>query len=92
MDPWEQVSSVLAEAKRRGAPWDLAWLWAMRAFCPPRTCTPQLRAALEQERELLHEVRPWWQASYEGREVTVEEFEHSADQAEKRLDSLLVAA
>jgi hypothetical protein len=92
MDPWEQVSAVLAEAKRKGWPWDLAWLNAMRTFCPPRTASVQYQAAMQQERDLLHELRPWWQASYEGRDVTIEEFERASDLAEKRLDSLLVAA
>lgn len=92
MDPWQQVSTVLAEAKQRGWAWDLAWLNAMRAFSPPRTCSRELAAALEQERALLHEIRPFWQAAYEGREVTAAEFEAASEQAEKRLDSLLLAA
>lgn len=87
-----QVAIVLAQAKREGVGWDLAWLWAMRAFCPPRTCSRQLREALEEERELLHEVRPFWQAAYEGREVTGQEFEEALAHTERRLDSVLCSA
>jgi hypothetical protein len=94
MDPWEQVSAVLAEAKREGLPWDEAWFKAMRSLSPERTATvsQQLRDALAEERDLMREVKPWWRAAYEGREVTVDEFERASEKTEKRIDSLLAAA
>ena len=39
----------------------------------------------------MHEVKPWWQAAFEGRDVSVDEFESVAAQSEKRLDSLMAA-
>lgn len=73
-------------------PWEQAWLNAMRSFCPPRTANPAVHAYFEAERALMHEVKPWWQAAFENRDVTVQEFEVAAAKSEKRLDGLMTAA
>ena len=94
MDPWQQVSTVLAEAKRKGLPWDDAWFKAMRSLSPEKTSTvsPTVRKVLAVERDLMREVRPWFRAAYEDREVMVDEFEKASALTEKRLDSVLCAA
>ncbi len=59
----------------------------------PRTgYGPLIREELSEDRALLRECKPWLQAAYEGREVTVDEFEQSSAAAEKRLDALMAAA
>jgi len=94
MEPWQQVSVVLAESKRQGLPWDDAWFNALRSLSPERTKTVSIvaRDALAAERDLMREVKPWFRAAYEGREVTVEEFETASALTEKRLDLVLCAA
>jgi hypothetical protein len=88
-DPSHKVRMVLIEAKKAGMPWEQAWLNAMRSFSPPRTCGPGLRATMEVERSLIREVKPWFQAAYEDRDVSIDEFERASARAEKRLDSLM---
>lgn len=97
MNFWEQVGAVLAECKREGLPFDGedgAWFKAMRSIFPERkTATPKVvRLELAKERDLLRECKPFFRASYENREVTVEEFEAASVRTEKRLDALLAAA
>lgn len=89
MTPWEQVGTVLREAKAQGLTWHRAWLNAMRAYSPPRTCGEDLRRAMADERELLHEVKPFLQAAYEDREVEASEYETAQAASEKRLDALM---
>jgi hypothetical protein len=91
-DPSHKVCLVLMEAKKAGMPWEQAWLNAMRSFSPPRTCGPSLRATMEIERSLIREVKPWFQAAYEDRDVSVSEFERASARSEKRLDSLMALA
>ena len=100
MHPWEQVRAVLAEAKAEGKTWDQAWSQMMRAlFTPPRGgdrldsgYDPHLRAAMDEDRSLLREVKPWLKAAYEDAEVELSEFERASLEAEKRLDGLMAAA
>jgi hypothetical protein len=94
LNPWEQVTLVLTESKREGLPWDDAWFKAMRTLSPEKTTGygPLVRKGLEEERDLLRECRPWLQAAYEDREVTVAEFERASVEAEKRLDSIMQPA
>lgn len=90
-EPSQKAARVLVEAKRSGMPWNQAWLNAMRAFCPPRTADPAVHAYFEAERALMHEVKPWWQAAFEDRDVSAAEFETVSAQSEKRLDQLMSA-
>ena len=88
-DPSRKARLVLIEAKKAGMPWEQAWLNAMRSFSPPRTARKELLENMKAERALLHEVKPFFQAAYENRDVLVGEFERAQARAEKRLDSLM---
>lgn len=94
MNPWEQVGLVLAESKREGLPWEEAWFKALRTLSPEKTTGygPTVHDALALERDLMREVRPWFQAAYEDREVTADEFDVAVARTEKRLDQLLAVA
>jgi hypothetical protein len=94
VNPWEQVGAVLAEAKKEGMPWGEAWDRLMELFSwRPRTgYGPLIRDELATDRDLLRECKPWLQAAYEDREVTVPEWEQASASAEKRLDDLMAPA
>ena len=81
----------MAEAKRDRTPWEEAWFKAIRTLSPERTTGygPFIRKALEEDRDLLRECKPFLRAAYEDREVTVAEFEAARNRAEKRLDAAL---
>jgi hypothetical protein len=91
VDSSETVRTVLVGAKQRGADFEDAWFWAMRAISPPRTCGPELRAERDLDRKLMHEVKPIWQAAYEGREVTELERQAIAQSGERRVARVLGA-
>lgn len=90
---WEEVTKALTDAKREGLSWERAWPKAMRSLSPEKMIgLPQeLRDDLAAERDLMREVKPWFRAAYEDREVTVEEFERASEATERRLDAVLVA-
>lgn len=89
MDAWAQVRTVLASERLVGTPFEEAWFHAMRAISPPRTCGPKLRAECDENRALLHEAKPHFQAAYEGRSVMAVEIERVSAVVERRLDELL---
>ena len=96
MNFWEQVGAILRECKAEGLPFDGehgAWFKALRSLFPERrTAIPKVvRLELEKERDLLRECKPFFQAAYEDRDVTAEEFEAASVKTEKRLDALLAA-
>jgi hypothetical protein len=94
--PWEQIGIVLAEAKRQRLPWNAAWREAMRTLSPERTDGAAhmeiVRAVLGRDRDLMREIAPFWRANYEGREVTLAEFDKMTKLCEQRLDALLEPA
>ena len=87
----ESLFAVLAEAKRDSIGWEDAWFLGMEALRPPRSSPKAMRNALAEERALLQETKPWWQAAYEGREVLADEFEQVQARSERRLDQLASA-
>ncbi len=94
MNPWEKAGEFLATAKEEGLPWEFAWERLMELFTwRPRTgYGPLIRDELATDRALLRECKPWWQAAYQDREVTVDEWEQASASAEKRLDALMTSA
>ena len=92
MEPHRQIGIILVEAKRAAWPWEVAWINLLRSFEPHDGCPRVIEEALAEERELLKENKPFLQALYEGRAVTVAEFERSSAVTEKRLDGLLAPA
>jgi hypothetical protein len=84
-----RVRIVLAENQKRGVPFAEAWYTALRAICPPRTCQPELRAEIDAMRDLIHEVKPHFQAAYESRTPTLLELKRAEDRCSRRLDRLL---
>lgn len=94
--PWEQIGLVLAEAKRQQLPWNAAWQRAMRALSPERMEGSDymefVASDLAEERDLAREIAPFWRAAYEGREVTIAEFDKMTKLCEQRLDQLLAPA
>lgn len=88
----ELVLTILVNARRRGIGWDEAWFTALRNISPPRTCTPELRARIDEAREAIHEAKPYLHAAYEDNGVLVAELERAAAAAERRLSRLLPAA
>ena len=91
---WRLVGLTLCECKREGLPWEQAWFQAMRRLSPEKTTGhgPEIREALAQERDLQRELRSYYQAAYEDRDETAEEFEARMQRTEKRLDQVLVPA
>lgn len=87
----ESLFAVLAEAKRDGLEWEQAWYLGMEALRPPVSSPKAMRNALAEERALLQETKPWWQAAYEGREVLADEFEQVSARTERRLDQIASA-
>jgi len=86
-----RVRIVLAENHKRGVPFAEAWYTALRAICPPRTCQPELREEIDAMRDLIHEVKPHFQAAYESRAPTLLELRRADDRCSRRLDSLFTA-
>lgn len=89
VDAWVQVRTVLTSEKLEGTGFEEAWFHAMRAISPPRTCGPELRAEVDENRVLLHELKPQFQAAYEGRSVLAVELERTSAATERRLDEIL---
>jgi hypothetical protein len=89
VDTWIQVRTVLASEKLEGTAFEEAWFHAMRAISPPRTCGTALRVSIDEDRALLHEAKPHFQAAYEGRPMLAAELERASAAAERRMDELL---
>lgn len=94
VNPLSEAGNILTAAKEKGVPFDTAWLRVMRAFSPPQDRQFRIAAVtatFEADRNLLRELRPYWQAAYESREVTAAEFERTSELTERRLDELMAA-
>lgn len=87
-----QVSFVLVEARRRDVAFEDAWFNALRSISPPRTCPPRLRERIDENRGLIHEVKPLFRAAYENRELSELERRQLLDADRRRLRDLRVAA
>ena len=85
----ELVLIILWEAQQRGAGWDEAWFTALRNIAPPRTCSPEVRAAVDEARAAIHEVKPYLRAAYERGDVLEAEVEKVIATTERRMRRLL---
>lgn len=70
-------------------PWEDAWYKGMEGLKPPVNTPKAMRLSMAEDRALLQETKPWWQAAYEGREVTIEEYEQALTRTERRWDQTL---
>lgn len=78
MRPAEYVRVILQGARDEGWTFEEAWTAAVNRLQPPQAggaFEDGLGEALREERSLIEENRPMWQAAYEGREV------HAADRS-----------
>lgn len=87
-----QVAFVLVEARKRGVAFEDAWFNALRSISPPRTCHPKLRVRIDENRALIHEVKPLFRAAYERRELSELERRSLLDADRRRLRDLRIAA
>lgn len=87
-----QVRFVLAEGRRRRLSFEDAWFRALRSISPPRTCHPRLRVRIDENRALIHEVKPLFRAAYERRDLSELERRQLVSASERRLRELAVAA
>lgn len=73
----EVVRLTLQRARSEGRPFDEAWLSARCRLQPPNragvSVNDRITADLLEERALLDELRPYFQAFYEGRPITKRE-------------------
>lgn len=84
-----QVRALLSEARARGEEFDRAWNAAMRAISPPRTSPAAVHAQAREERRLMREVKPWWEAAYNDRlDPDPAALARAAQRTRRRLDRL----
>jgi hypothetical protein len=73
----DYMHRVLAVTKERAIPFEQAWSSAINRIQAPQGedgfPDPEVSAIVAEERALLEEARPHWQANYEGRALTTRE-------------------
>lgn len=81
----------MLEAERdEGSSFDKAWRRALRFVEPPEGCPAAVVADILEDRELLREQKPQWQAAYERRDVERAALASGYASAGRRLKDLLL--
>lgn len=86
----EYVRIILTGAKERGLDFEAAWSMAVNRLQAPADNglpDPGLEQVLVEERGLLEDARPLWQAAFEGRRATATEKARSVTATWRRNDS-----
>lgn len=89
--PSDYMRRCLALMQDREVPFDMAWSSTINRIQAPQAgdgsiLDPTTGELIVEQRALLEESRPYWQAAYEGREVTSIEVAHSRVATWRRID------
>ena len=88
----ENVGAILTAAKEHEVPFELAWSRAInrvQASQAGGVVNVTLERTLREDRAMLEESRPFYQAAYEGRDITSRERAQAVASAWRRLPDLI---